>query len=124
MFRAVCILTGILVIPFGIAAVIAPVFVFGTFGMVVDPAVAGIVRGYGATALGYGIVFVMLRDSLPGPVTQALLLASVAFNGLEVIIQLPVALGGLANGMIWTTISGHALVAVLSVLCLVRQRAG
>jgi hypothetical protein len=48
----------------------------------------------------------------------------VAFNGLEVIIQVPVALGGLANGMIWTTISGHALVAVLSVLCLVRQRAG
>ncbi len=120
MVRIICILTAILVIPFGIAAVLAPAMVFGQFGMTIDVVGAVVARGYGATALGYGIVFLMLRNAVERGVVLALLVGALVFNGLEVLVQVPFAFAGLANAMIWVTICGHALVGGLAAVALVR----
>jgi hypothetical protein len=39
----------------------------------------------------------------------------------EVVIQVPVAVSGIANTMIWVTIIGHSLAALLSLLGLVKR---
>ncbi|MEZ5657845.1 MAG: hypothetical protein R3E83_04785 [Burkholderiaceae bacterium] len=87
-----------------------------------DPEGAGVARGYGAAALGWGLVCVLLRSSQAADVVMSVLIASLAFNGAEVLLQVPVALSGIASPMIWVTIAGHALLAVLSLAGLVTAR--
>jgi hypothetical protein len=124
MFRIVCLLNALMVIPFGISALIAPAYVFAQFGIAVDAATSGIVRGYGATALGYGIVLLLLRNAEDADDRRAVLSGSLVFNLLEVLLQVPLYANGLASSMIWVTICGHALLAVLSALALVQLGRG
>lgn len=121
MFRLVCILNALLVLPFAVSVLVAPDFTFGQFGLDLGPEGAGVARGYGATALGWGIACVMLRDAKDWSVMRAMLIASLAFNAVEVLVQVPVAFSGIATAMIWTTIIGHAVVAALSALVLLRS---
>jgi hypothetical protein len=116
-------LNAILVLPFGIAALIAPAFVFSNFGMTMDAVASGIARGYAATALGYSLIFLMLRNTTTRETVVALLFGSLVFNTVELLVQIPLFLQGLANAMIWTTIIGHALTAVLSALALREETA-
>lgn len=120
MFRLVCILNAVMVLPFAISVLIAPAFTFDQFGLDLGAEGAGVARGYGATALGWGIACVLLRDAAETAVVRALMIASLAFNGVEVLLQVPIALSGIASAMIWTTIIGHAVVAVLSAMVLSR----
>lgn len=122
MFKLVCILNALMVLPFAVSVLIAPDFTFGQFGLDLGPEGAGVARGYGATALGWGIACILLRDSKELHVTRAILAASFVFNAVEVLVQVPVALSGIASAMIWTTIVGHAIVAVLSALSLLKAR--
>lgn len=124
MFRLLCILSGVMTIPFGIVALLAPAFTFGQFGIMVEGAQTGIVRGYGAAALGYGIVLVLLAAQADPVVRRAVLAGSVVFNAAEVALQLPLALGGQVSPMIWTTIAGHAVLLVLTLVAFGRERGG
>lgn len=120
MFKLVCILNALMVLPFAVSVLIAPDFTFGQFGIDLGAEGAGVARGYGATALGWGIACVLLRDAADAGAVRGMLIASLVFNAVEVVIQVPVALSGIANAMIWTTIVGHAVVAVLSAVALSR----
>lgn len=124
MFRIVCTLNAFMVLPFAASVLIAPDFTFGQFGLDLGAEGAGVARGYGATALGWGIACALLAGTPHAEVRRAILAASLAFNLVEVLIQVPVALSGVASAMIWTTIVGHAVVAALSAAALVRDRAG
>ncbi len=114
MFRIVCLLNAIMVLPFAASVLVAPHFTFGQFGLDLGPEGAGVARGYGATALGWGIACTLLRNVTLAEVIRAILIASLAFNLVEVVIQVPIALSGIASAMIWTTIAGHAVAAALS----------
>ncbi len=118
MLKLVFWLNAVLLLPFGLAAIIAPEFVFSNFGMTIDAAGAGIARGYASLALGLGVIFLLLRNAIGRAVTVPLLLGSLVFNGAEVLVQVPIYFQGLANGMIWSTILGHCLGLVLSALAL------
>jgi hypothetical protein len=123
VYRLVCILNAVLVLPFAVLVLAAPHFTFGQFGISLGDEGAGVARGYGATALGWGIVCTLLRDTSDPSVARPVLIASLVFNVAEVLIQVQVALSGIASPMIWTTIIGHSAVAVLSALCLTRRAA-
>jgi hypothetical protein len=118
MSRLVCILNAIMVLPFAVSALALPVFTFDMFGLDLGAEGAGVARGYGATALGWGLACVLLRNSLDVQVRQAVLIASFAFNAAEVLLQLPIAFSGIASPMIWTTIVGHGVIAMLSAYAL------
>lgn len=122
MFR-VCILNALMVLPFAASVLAAPHFTFDQFGIDLGAEGAGVARGYGAAALGWGIACLLLRNAVDPPVVRAVLIASLAFNAVEVLVQVPIALSGAATAMIWTTIVGHALVAAFSAAALV-GRAG
>ncbi|MBL9047298.1 MAG: hypothetical protein JNK34_08325 [Tabrizicola sp.] len=107
-------------LPSAVSVLAAPVITFNQFGIDLGPEGAGIARGYGATALGWGIACLLLAGSAVAEVLRAITLASVAFNGAEVLLQVPIALSGIASSMIWVTISAHAPLAALS-LRLVRS---
>lgn len=123
MFRLVCLLNAVLVLPFAASALAAPHFTFASFGLDLGAEGAGVAQGYGATALGWGLVCLLLSGSVAADVVRAVLVASLAFNLAEVLIQIPVALSGIASPMIWVTIVAHALVGGLSLLALVQRRA-
>lgn len=118
MFKLVCFLNASLTFPFAVLAIAAPAFTFGQFGLDVGPEGDGIVRGYGAAALGWGLVCLMLRQSTSLETVRAILLASLAFNGAEVAIQVPVAQSGIASDLIWVTICGHGATALASLAAL------
>lgn len=122
-FRAVCFLNAFLVLPFAVSALSVPDFTFGLFDIDLGPEGAGVARGYGATALGWGIVCLLLRNRMELQVVTAVLIASLAFNGAEVLLQVPLALSGTVSAMIWVTIPGHGLIAVLSALGITQTRA-
>jgi hypothetical protein len=121
MFKIVCILNALLVLPFAASVLVAPHMTFGQFGLDLGPEGAGIARGYGAAALAWGLVCVQLRGSKAAEIVRAVLIASFAFNLAEVLIQVPVALSGIANSMIWIAIIGHSVTALLSLLGLVKR---
>lgn len=123
MFRLVAILNAVMVLPFAACALAAPDFTFGLFGLDLGAEGAGVARGYGATALGWGLLCAMLSGTSDAAVRRSLLVASLAFNGAEVLLQVPIALSGIASAMIWSTIAGHAAIAVLGALGLARPRA-
>ncbi|MFN4192176.1 MAG: hypothetical protein ACK4FR_04480 [Tabrizicola sp.] len=120
MFRLLALLNALVVLPFAVSVLAAPDFTFAQFGIELGPEGAGVARGYGATALGWGLVCLMLARSAVAEVKRAVTLASLAFNAAEVLIQVPVAWSGIAGPMIWTTIVAHAGLAALSLWLLVR----
>ncbi len=121
VFKLVCLLNSTMVLPFAASVLIAPDFTFGQFGLGLGPEGAGVARGYGAAALGWGLVCVLLRNSTDAGVVRTVLIASLAFNGGEVLIQVPIALSGIAAAMIWVTIGGHFVAALLSALGLMNR---
>jgi hypothetical protein len=123
MFKLACILNAILVLPFAASVLAAPDFTFGQFGIDLGAEGAGVARGYGATALGWGLACLLLRESRDLGVMRAILIASLAFNTAEVLIQVPIALSGIASPMIWATIIGHSLTALVSASGLLNRAA-
>lgn len=121
MFRFICLFNAIMVLPFAASVLAAPDFTFGRFGIDLGPEGAGVARGYGAAALGWGLVCAQLRSARDPGVIRAVLIASLAFNGAEVLLQVPIALSGIASPMIWATIAGHGGLTVLSALALQRR---
>jgi hypothetical protein len=115
MFRPALYLNALLAIPFGLACFVTPVFVFAQFGMPLDPVAVGVARGYAATALALGVVFLLFAGETRAGAQRALLIGSLVFNGLEVILQVPFWFGGMAGPGIWGTILGHAIAFALSV---------
>jgi hypothetical protein len=120
MFKTICFLNAVLVLPFAVSVLAAPGFTFDQFGIDLGPEGAGVARGYGATALAWGLVCVQLRKSEQPDVVQGVLWSSLVFNATEVAIQVPIALSGIATAMIWGTIGGHLVLAVLSALRLLK----
>jgi hypothetical protein len=121
LFRLVCILNALMVLPFAASVLVAPDFTFSQFGLDLGPEGAGVARGYGATALGWGIACVFLNGSTDALTTRAILIASLAFNFAEVLVQVPVAFSGIASPMIWTTIVGHGVTGALSAAAVLRN---
>jgi hypothetical protein len=120
VYKLVSVLNALLVLPFAASVLVAPEFTFDQFGIDLGTEGAGVARGYGATALGWGLACALLSDATDPAVVRAVMLSSLVFNFVEVLVQIPVALSGIASAMIWTTITGHSVVAVLSVLVLLR----
>jgi len=122
MYRINCWWTALLTLPFGIATLIAPGFVFAQFGMALDPVAQGVARGYGATALAVGFAALLLRGAEERPVQRGFLIAALVFNLAELAAQGMIWHDGLANGQILGTIGGHAIGAVLAGVGLTRLR--
>lgn len=120
MFRLVCLLNALLVLPFAVSVILAPDFTFGNFGIDLGPEAGGVAQGYGAAALGWGLVTALLSGATDRAVVQPILIASLAFNLVEVVIQVTVALSGIASAMIWVTVISHAVLVCLTLLALWR----
>ena len=102
-------------LPFGVAAFLAPSFVFQQFGVTLDAASQVVTRGYAAAALAYGFIMLQLRDVPEAEPT--LLRASAIFNVAEVLLQGHAATAKTAgfNDMIWVTLLQHLVLGVWSV---------
>jgi hypothetical protein len=121
MKKFILIANAVLTLPFGIAALISPVAVFSGFGIPLDPGAQLIARGYAATCIGYGLIFLLLQGSQDNTVARALILASLFFNAIEAVIQGMAGAAGVANAPIWITVAAHTVIALLSVMTLIRQ---
>jgi hypothetical protein len=73
MFKLACILNALLVLPFAASALAAPDFTFAQFGIDLGTEGAGVARGYGASALGWGIACGLLRGATESTVVKALM---------------------------------------------------
>jgi hypothetical protein len=120
MRKFIFIANAVLVLPFGIAALAAPGAVFAGFGLALDPGAQLIARGYAATSLGYGIVFLLLRNTTQGETARALLAASTVFNLIEFLIQAVAGTTGIASPAVWGTVVAHGIMTVLSALAFLR----
>jgi predicted DNA repair protein MutK len=103
-------------ITFGVVGLAAPAVTFGQFGLSnISEATQVLIRGYGAAALGYGILVLQLR-SVP-QAERAVLWASAIFNVAEVALQ-GHAIQSQAgfNNMVWTTFLGHTVLGIWSVV--------
>lgn len=116
MIRRLFIANAALTLPFALAGLIAPAILFGSFGLDLDVAGQLVARGYAATLLGYGIVFLTLRDVAKSSVQRALLIASAAFNLVEALVQAVAGAGGVTSSVVWLTVTIHLVVGALSVV--------
>jgi hypothetical protein len=121
MYKLVCVLNTILTLPFAVSVLAAPRFTFDQFGLDLGPEGAGVAQGYGAACLGWGLAAVLLAGTKAPEVMRAILIASLAFNGAEVALQVPIALSGIASPIIWGTLGAHALTALLSLAAFLRR---
>ncbi|MCB9749360.1 MAG: hypothetical protein H6713_05045 [Myxococcales bacterium] len=116
MARTVFIANAALTLPFAVLGLIAPAWVFLLFGIELDVGGQLAARGYASTLLGYGAVYLMLRDFDTPEVVRALLVASAAFNAAETVVQTSAGLAGTTSPVVWITVAVHAVLAVLSAL--------
>jgi hypothetical protein len=121
MFQLACWANACLVLPFALACLAAPKFVFEQFGIAVEGAATGVARGYAATALGWGITAFLMRNVADVSARWAFLLGSIAFNTAEIALQVPMYFQGLANKTILMTIFGHAACAALSIAAITNE---
>ncbi|MCJ7468414.1 MAG: hypothetical protein MUO53_17175 [Maribacter sp.] len=112
----------IVTLPFGILALLKPAAMFSTFGIPLDVGGQLIARGYGATLVGYGLIFLLMRNTIDAGMGKSLLFASFVFNLLEAVIQLAGVVEGTAVSLIWGTILIHVLFAMLSAFWLLKFR--
>lgn len=124
MNKFLFIANAVLTLPFGIAALIAPVAVFAGFGIALDPGAQLIARGYAATCIGYGCIFLLLRKNKSAEVTKALLSGSILFNLIETLIQGMAGMTGTASPGIWGTVLAHAVMTLLSVVAFLKPTKG
>jgi hypothetical protein len=110
MDKLLLIVNTLLTLPFGIAALAAPVQVFAQFGLKLDFGGALIARGYAATLIGYGLVLWLLRNTTETTVVKPLLISLVAFNAIEAVIQGVAGAEGIASPVIFTNVVLHGLV--------------
>ena len=122
MFRVVCYWTTLLVLPFGLAALIVPGILFGQFGMTLDAAAQGVARGYGATALGLGVTAFRLRYTVDPAVQVAVLNGILVFNLAELMTLVTLRLQDEVNLQSYGMIIGHMVGSVLTLLALQRTR--
>lgn len=124
MQKPLHILNACLTIPFGIAAYLFPQAAFEPFGFALDATAIMLTKGYAAAALGYGLAFWFtrnIRESGESGAATGLIAASLAFNSLEALLQLPLAIEGVAGAPLWITGVSHALLALLSLAALLTQ---
>lgn len=122
MRKLVHVLNAVLTIPFGIGAYIAPQQVFTPFGFNLDATGIMLTKGYGSTALGFGLAYWCTRNLSDTSMRKGLLLASLAFNAMEAVLQLPVAVQGIARAPIWITAASHSILALLSIWALLTPK--
>lgn len=108
MVRSLLLVNTLLTLPFGLAALVAPVEVFAQFGVALDAGGALVARGYAATLIGYGLALWRLRSVTDASVVRTLLLSLVAFNLIEAVIQGLAGLQGVAAAMIFGNVLIHA----------------
>ena len=121
MKKFLLIANAVLTLPFGIAALISPGAVFSGFGISLDPGAQLIARGYAAACIGYGLVFLLLRGTPDTNVIRVLFLASLFFNAIEAVIQGMAGTAGVASAAIWVTVAAHVVMALISVMALIRR---
>lgn len=120
MIKPLFLANSLLTLPFAILILAIPATLFANFGLELDAGGVLVARGYGATLAGYGLAYWGLRN-ISGTVEQkALLLAAIAFNLIEAIIQSMAALDGIVLPMIWGTIVLHVILFLLCGLAYLR----
>lgn len=110
MVKWLLVLNTLLTLPFGIAALAAPVEVFARFGLELEPGGALVARGYAAALVGYGLALWLLRHTRDRAVARPLLLSLVAFNGIEAVVQGAAGVQGIALPVIFANVALHGLV--------------
>jgi len=104
-------------LPFGVVGYIAPAFTFAQFGLSIEDGTpeAALIRGYAATALGYGCMMAGLRDS-QGQAQLIMVIASMLFNMAEFLLQGHAILENTGfKDMVWVTMLLHGVLAAWSV---------
>jgi hypothetical protein len=120
--KSLFVLNALLTFPFGVLALAVPAALFAQFGLQLDAAGELIARGYGATLVAYGLVLYLERRSADRRTVRPFLLSMVLFNSIEAVIQGIAGVRGIAAVIIFGNVAIHAVVAVLSVIVLFRQR--
>lgn len=112
--KGVLLANGILTLPFGVICLAYPADIFSSYGITLDAGGALVARGYGATLVGYGLLFYFQRNVSGLSQVKSLLIASIFFNLLETLIQAEAAIKEIVPPLIWLTITLHALLTMAS----------
>lgn len=110
--KVLFLVNGLLTLPLGILALIAPAEFFSPFGITLDVEAQLVARGYAATLIGYGMIYLSLRSRSEAGLVKPLLLAAVVFNSIEAIIQAAAGAQGIVLPIIWGTVAIHGLLAL------------
>lgn len=122
MIPVLFVVNAILLLPFGVMALIMPEGVFAQFGVTLDPAGALIARGYAATSVGYGLALLLARRTTDPDVIRGFLVSMVVFNAIEAIIQGAAGMQGLAQPVIYGNVAVHGAAALWAAVLLLKRR--
>ena len=119
MFKILMIINVVLTLPFAVGALVMPARVFADFGVALNAGGELVARGYAATLVGFGLALLLLRKAEDRSTQRSLLLATLAFNLIECVIQFIAGREGITNNRIWITTSAHGIVSLITVYAMV-----
>jgi hypothetical protein len=109
-------------LPFGIASVLAPEWLFLQFGVLLDPSGQLVAQGYGATLIALGIALWALRGVQLPQLHMPLLVGVLAFNSIETAVQALGGMAGIAKPIIFGNVGLHAVMATWCAVAIVRVK--
>ncbi|HEY8657270.1 MAG TPA: hypothetical protein VIN34_11105 [Candidatus Limnocylindria bacterium] len=112
-YRTVAILSAVVSVIYGLAALVAPAALASIFGVTFDEIARYEARLLGGAYLGYGIVNYLTKDTADGR-TQRAVAAGNAFGWVVSLVLSTIGqLQGLSNELGWTTIALQLVFTVL-----------
>lgn len=97
---------------FGLAFLVFPQQTLAQYAIEVSGAAAGVMRFFGASLLGFGILTWLCRNSGESDARNAIVMALFLSDAIGTVVALYLQLSGMVNAMGWTTVVIYALLAV------------
>jgi hypothetical protein len=103
---------GILGLTFGLSFLLVPATVLPLYGVSPDPATVLISRFFGVALFHLGLLLYLTREIAQGSVQRAMALEGVAGSVAGAVVALMAVLGGLVNGLGWSTVAIYGIFLV------------
>ena len=111
-FRNLMIVTAVLWAINGIGFVLVSAPTLSVLGVTADRYVTWMAQAFGAALIGYALMDWLARNTMDSEAKRAILLANLGFNAIGVVIDLLATLSGVLNGLGWSIVGVHLLLAL------------
>jgi hypothetical protein len=119
VFRILMTVAAIDGVAFGLAALVAPELTISIIGGELNPLGLALLRQFGGTIIGYGLVDWFVRKLEPGPMRRGVAIGNlVTFAAIAIVVSIIIS-AGLLNALAWGIVAIHGFVSLGLVAVLV-----